>query len=381
MQTLKKNSEEPFSALKPICIVGIFCAFTGGQDLAGWAEVFSNEPAWLTRVMGDWLEPVAGLLLVIGGLWMVGPCLVQGFTSRDLARKRARQGALVSAIVAGIAGVYALEAFVPSRDVLPFFGNGAVLERASRQTALVCLGLSFGGFAGFFWLRRKDAGFWKVILPVRRENEIWGMSFKAEIAVRAVEENREARRMLEHRAEFVQAEVSARFDYLCEPLIKESADLATIDSTARLQMDVGHVFKRYADFHRRLAEVKRRVGELVMEAAYATVLEMLEKNLPGQSLRVGISEGISLSISRPLLNDSLTLIERRKEWEETMRSVVSIGAEKGNQIVGEWLERAARGEISVEEVPEAAQALRALCYRNGREAIDCRATVRPALGY
>jgi len=82
---------------------------------------------------------------------------------------------------------------------------------------------------------------------------------------------------------------------------------------------------------------------------------------------------VNVSISHPVLADTLSLQNRRDEWDETLRTIVSIGAEKGNEIVGEWIQRAAKGEVSVEEVPAAVEALRALCQRNGRsekETID-----------
>jgi hypothetical protein len=171
--------------------------------------------------------------------------------------------------------------------------------------------------------------------------------------------------MVGQRVHFVQALVGAKFDKLCEPLIKESADLSTIDSTARLQMDVGHVFKRYADFHRRLAEMRHRLAEELLEVTEDAVLNLLEKRLPGLNLGESVGRDIKISISHPILNDTVTLQQRRAEWDETLRSIVSIGAETGNQIIGDWLDRAARGDISQEEVPVAVDALRALCQRSG----------------
>jgi hypothetical protein len=191
--------------------------------------------------------------------------------------------------------------------------------------------------------------------------------------VRAVPKNEDACKLAEQRVSFIQARVGAKFDQFCEPLVKESADLSTIDNTARLQMDVGHVFKRYADFHRRLASKRHDLCEDLMQAAHEATVDLLEHKLPGQTLRVGMVDGVNVSISHPVLADTLSLQNRRDEWDETLRTIVSIGAEKGNEIVGEWIQRAAKGEVSVEEVPAAVEALRALCQRNGRsekEVID-----------
>ena len=65
----------------------------------------------------------------------------------------------------------------------------------------------------------------------------------------------------------------------------------------------------------------------------------------------------------------MTLQQRRAEWDETLRSIVSVAAETGNEIIGDWLDRAARGDISQEEVPMAVEALRALCHRSGDAAV------------
>ena len=74
-----------------------------------------------------------------------------------------------------------------------------------------------------------------MLIPLSRSNEIWRLSIKVEVAFRAFPRNREVCRMVAQRAEFVQAEVGAKFDELRKHLIKESADLSTIDSTARLR--------------------------------------------------------------------------------------------------------------------------------------------------
>ena len=76
-----------------------------------------------------------------------------------------------------------------------------------------------------------------------------------------------------------------------------------------------------------------------------------EQKLPGQKLKAGMD--VNLSISYPVLHDAEGLKRRREEWDETMRGVVSIGAAKGNEIIGEWIDRATRGEITAEEMPVA----------------------------
>lgn len=354
------------SKLKLRSIVGVAAFILGAQDVAAWAQFISIDSGWLMRMAGgDWLEPVAGIVLIGMGAFLVGPNLTQCFSVRDVERKVARQTALVAGFVAALAAVYALETLIPSTDVLPFVGQKAALSRDSRQMGLLAMLVSAAGVVGFLIMRLKDVGFWKLALPLQRENEIWSLTIKVELAFRALETNYDACEMVGQRAHFVQALVGAKFDRFCEPLIKESADLSTIDSTARLQMDVGHVFKRYADFHRHLAEMRHRLCEDLLQATEEAVLNLLEKRLPGMNLRDAVGREIKISISHPVLNDSEALKQRRMEWDETMRSIVSIGAEKGNQIVGDWLDRAARGDISREEMPVALQTLRALCQRSG----------------
>ena len=99
-------------------------------------------------------------------------------------------------------------------------------------------------------------------------------------------------------------------------------------------------------------------------------MNLLEKRLPGLNLGAAVGRDIKISISYPILNDTVTLQQRRAEWDETLRSIVSIGAETGNQIIGDWLDRAARGDISQEEVPVAVEALRALCQRSGGGCVE-----------
>src|SRR5437660_5435791 len=129
------------------------------------------------------------------------------------------------------------------------------------------------------------------------------MRMKVELAIRELPKNEEACRLAAQRLEFIQARVGSQFDDFCAPLIKESADLSTIDNTARLQMDVGHVFKRYAEFHRRLAEMRHNLCEDLMKASYDAVVGLLERDLPGQSLRIGVDDGVKVSISHPVLTD------------------------------------------------------------------------------
>ena len=352
----------------------------GAQDAAAWAQFISFDSGWLMHIAGgDWLEPVAGIVLIGIGAFVAGPNVAQCFSVRDEDRKIARQSALLAGFVAGLAAVYALETMVPSTDVLPFVGHKAALARDSRQIALLALLVSAAGAVGFLVMRAKDVGFWKIAFPVHRENEIWGLSIKVELAFRALETNYEACELVGQRAHFVQALVGAKFDRFCEPLIKESADLSTIDSTARLQMDVGHVFKRYADFHRHLAEMRHRLSEDLLEVTEEAVSDLLEKRIPGLNLLGAVGREIKISISHPILNDTEGLKQRRVEWDETMRSIVSIGAQKGNQIVGDWLERAARGDISREEMPIAVETLRALCQRSGQEHLNGRANGLPKL--
>jgi len=109
------------------------------------------------------------------------------------------------------------------------------------------------------------------------------------------------------------------------------------------------------------------------------VSDLLEKRIPGLNLLGAVGREIKISISHPILNDTEGLKQRRVEWDETMRSIVSIGAQKGNQIVGDWLERAARGDISREEMPIAVETLRALCQRSGQEHLNGRANGLPKL--
>jgi len=243
------------------------------------------------------------------------------------------------------------------------------LSKPSRQSALIGLLISAAGFAGFILMRRRDVGFWSKSIALERENEIWRVSIKAELSFRGVARNAELFHQVVQRIDFISAEVGAKFDKLCEHLIKESADLSTIDSTARLQMDVGHIFKRYADFHRRLAEMRHKLFDEIMKVTYDAVVGILENKLPGQKVQPGIEEGIKVSISYPVLVDTRLLQKRRAEWDETLRGIVSAGAATGNKIVGEWIERASRGDIKPDDLPAVIQLIQASCGRTGTDSI------------
>jgi hypothetical protein len=350
------------------CIIGTSFLALGIQDLLAWAQLTSAEAGWLIRLTGaDWLQPIGGLLLVTIGILLLGPACMSVFSIRDAVRKQARRATLLAGLIAGIALLLTVESLLPSKDVLPVVGKGVALTKASRQIALLGLVISFSAIASFNLLRRRDVGFFKLSLPIERTNEIWRLIIKVEVAIRALPKNEEACLLAEQRLDFIQARVGGQFDRLCESLIKESADLSTIDNTARLQMDVGHVFKRYADFHRRLADTRHSLCEDLMKATYDGVVDLLERDLPGQSLRIGVADGVKVSISHPVLSDTMALQRRRSEWDETLRTIVSSGAEKGNQIVGDWIQRAAKGEVSAEEVPAAVEALRALCQHSARQ--------------
>src|SRR5207302_5901664 len=144
-------------------------------------------------------------------------------------RKCARRAALFASLVAGVAALLTLESLVPSTDVLPFVGKGVALAKGSRQSAVLGLLVSLGSIACFILLRRRDVGFHKLSLPMERANEIWRMIMKVELAIRELPKNEEACRLAAQRLDFIQARVGSQFDDFCAPLIKESADLSTID--------------------------------------------------------------------------------------------------------------------------------------------------------
>jgi len=359
MKSQENSIENGDSTLRARSILGFFLMVMAAKDLLAWAEFTSVESGWLVRVTGaEWLEPFGSLAMAVLGMIWAGPSLTQCFGVRDEFRKWARRWALCSAIICGAALVYTVDTTLASKEVF-LQPRASHLTREARQNGLVGVMMVIAGFAGFVLMRRRDVGFWKVSLPVRRDNDIWSMSMKAEVALRAIGKNDEAYHLLEGRAEYIQSEIGGKFDVLCRHLARESADLATIDSTARLQMDVGHIFKRYADFHVRLAETRHRIADEIRQAASDTLVEMLEHKLPGQKLKAGTDA--SLAIAYPVLHDAEGLQRRREEWDETMRGVVSIGAAKGNEIIGEWIDRATRGEITAEEMPVAMDLLRSLC--------------------
>jgi hypothetical protein len=288
---------------------------------------------------------------------------------------------MIAAFVSGAALTYGLEMLIPSRDVL-MFGNGVRLETEARRAGIIGLGVAAAGLLTFLMMRRRDVGFWRIVFPLERGNEIWRMSIKAEVEFRARAKNEEAHAMLQQRGEFLQAEIGAKFDRLCLPLIKESADLSKIDSTARLQMDVGHIFKRYAEFHARVAETRIALCEEIMQETRAAIEDILDNQLTGQSIRADDDNEVKIRVSFPVLQDNETLKRRRAEWDETMRGVVSIGAATGNQIIGDWIDRAVRGDISAEDIPTAAQLIRTLGQRSGTAAGEIPANGRvPELGF
>src|SRR5882672_6351512 len=130
------KSQEMSSKLRVRYIFGVACAILGAQDVAAWAQFISFDSGWLMRIAGgDWLEPIAGIILMGIGAFVAGPNVAQCFSIRDVERKIARQTALVAGFVAGVAAVYALETLIPSTDVLLFVGHKIALSRDSRQMA------------------------------------------------------------------------------------------------------------------------------------------------------------------------------------------------------------------------------------------------------
>ena len=95
-----------------------------------------------------------------------------------------------------------------------------------------------------------------------------------------------------------------------------------------------------------------------MKVTNEAVVDVLEKKLPGQHLQASSDDSVKVAISYPILDDTDMLKKRRVEWDETLRSIVSIGAATGNQIIGDWIDRAARGDISQTDVPLIVQMLR-----------------------
>jgi hypothetical protein len=382
MNPEEKPLDNSRSTLNASSIFGMFCLVLGAKDLLAWTEILSPRSGWLVRLMGgDWMQPVAGLVFITLGVALTARSIARCFTAQDIVRRNAARAAVISAFISGAGLTYALETLIPSRDIL-VLGNGVRLDTAARRAGVVGLGVASLGFAAFLIMRRKDVGFWRVSFPLQRDNEIWRMSIKAEVAFRARFKYEEDYAMLQQRGEFLQAQIGAKFDRLCLPLIKESAELSKIESTARLQMDVGNIFKRYADFHARVAETRQEACEELMEETRATVEDVLDNQLIGQTIRANDENEVKITVSFPVLQDNESLKRRRAEWDETMRSVVSIGAATGNQIIGDWIDRAVRGDISAEDIPAAALMIRALAQRsdNGDAAIPANVNT-PALGF
>src|SRR5690242_13304020 len=88
------------SKLRLRYILGVASLIIGAQDVAAWAQFIAIDAGWLMRMAGgDWLEPVAGIMLIGMGAFLAGPNLAQGFSVRDVERKVARQSALVAGFV------------------------------------------------------------------------------------------------------------------------------------------------------------------------------------------------------------------------------------------------------------------------------------------
>lgn len=382
MNSEEKQFDAPQSTLRPGCIFGMLCLVLGAKDLLAWTEIISPQSGWLVSLAGsDWMQPMAGLGFMAVGAALTARSITRCFSMRDAMRRNATRGAVFAAFISGTALVYALETLVPSREML-VFGNGVHLPTDARRAGVIGLIVAAAGLAAFLWMRRRDVGFWRIAFPLQRDNEIWRMTIKAEVAFRARSKNEEAYAMLQQRIDFLQAEIGAKFDKLCLPLIKESADLSKIDSTARLQMDVGHVFKRYADFHAHLAETRHDACEELMQETRAALEDVLDNQLTGQSIRADNENEVKILVSFPVLQDNEILKRRRAEWDETMRSIVSIGAATGNQIIGDWIDRAVRGDISAQDIPAAAELIRSLANRSdsGAAALPMNSAA-PALGF
>jgi hypothetical protein len=357
------ESEEINSKLQLRSILGFSFFLLGCKDLLAWTAIVSPEYAWLIKLTGaEWVHPVAGLFFMVLGAALSWNSLIQCFSVRDTERLKARRLAMCGAFVCGACLLCMMETLLPSRAI--FSSQGPALPKEARQAGLLGFLAAAGALVGFLLMRRRDAGFWTMAIPLERNNEIWRLCVNVEIAFRALPENAEIRRLVEQRKDFVQAEVGVKFDKLCEQLIKNFADLSTFDSTARLQMDAGHFFRRYADFHRRLAETRGHLFEEVMQVANDAVSNVLENKLPGQRVRMGEDRHVKVSIAHPVLDDAKSLQKRRSEWDQTLRTIVSDGAVTGNQIVGDWIDRASRGQVTPEQTPVFVQLMRASCRKD-----------------
>ncbi|HVV00606.1 MAG TPA: hypothetical protein VHH88_04540 [Verrucomicrobiae bacterium] len=361
-------------------ILGFAAFMLGCKDLLAWTVIIAPEHGWLIRMTGvEWVQPAGGIFFVVLGAALSWDSVMQCFAVRDAQRRQARRLALCAAVVCAAALMFSLETLVSSREALQL--QSTRLGASARQQAMAGLLVAAGALICFILMRRRDAGFWTLAIPLERNNEIWRLSVKVEVALRALPENAEVCRMVEQRTDFVQSEVGVRFDQLCEQLIKNFAELSTVDSTARLQMDAGHFFRRYADFHRRLAETRNQLFTDVMKAANEAVFNVLEHTLPGQRIRPGEEHNVKVSIAHPVLDDARSLQMRRSQWDQTLRAIVSDGAATGNRIVGEWIDRAARGQVTPEQTPVFVQLMRATCRANDPAALEAQPAGRTrALG-
>src|SRR6266436_2479858 len=144
------KSQEMSSKLRVRYIFGVVGAILGAQDVAAWAQFISFDSGWLMRIAGgDWLEPIAGIILLGIGAFLAGPNVAQCFSVRDVERKTARQTALVAGFVAAVAAVYALETLIPSSGVLPLVGRKVALARDARQVGMLALLVSSAAVVGF----------------------------------------------------------------------------------------------------------------------------------------------------------------------------------------------------------------------------------------
>src|ERR1041385_1456694 len=106
MRSTAIKSEELGSTLRLRYILGVVCVILGAQDAAAWAQFISFDSGWLMHIAGgDWLEPVAGIVLIGIGAFVAGPNVAQCFSVRDEDRKIARQSALLAGFVAGLSAV------------------------------------------------------------------------------------------------------------------------------------------------------------------------------------------------------------------------------------------------------------------------------------
>src|SRR3954469_11420331 len=190
----KFNTEANVSKLRLYSILGVFCLVLGTKDLLAWAVIIDPESGWLIQLTGaKSLQPICGLILALLGAGLTGPTLMQCFSVRDTDRKKARRAAALAALVCGAGMVYALETLLPSRES---FRAEHSLNRDTRRAGLAGLFVAGAGLVGFVLMRRRDVGFWTTTIPLSRDNEIWRLSVKVEVAFRALPENEEAYRMV-----------------------------------------------------------------------------------------------------------------------------------------------------------------------------------------